>query len=81
MPGSSKLSLSLGSPLKTLYIPRLSPIRARCRAYLILLDLITRVTFGEYRTLAAQNVAFCTPLLPYCFTFYPTYISLDQNTM
>jgi len=30
-----------GSPTKTLFTPLLSPVRAACSAYLILLDFIT----------------------------------------
>jgi len=50
-PGCSEWSLSLRFPHQnTVYTsPRLYPKRATCLAYLILLDLITRIMFGEER--------------------------------
>ena len=47
MPFSSKWSLYLWFPTKTLHTPLLAPLRATCPALLILLDLITRTIFGE----------------------------------
>ena len=47
---------------KTLYTSLLSPIRAKCSAHLILLDLITRITFGEeYRSWSSS---LCSSLHP-----------------
>jgi hypothetical protein len=54
-PRSTKWSLSLSFPRKTLYTPLPFFIRATCSVYLILLDLITQTTVGEkYRSLSSS---------------------------
>ena len=64
-PGSFKWSLFFSSPYQNSVCTSLTLIRATCAAHLTLLDLITRIAFGEeYRTKAHRHVVFSTPLLP-----------------
>ena len=57
--------------LQTLYAPLLSPIRARCLAYLSRLNLITRIIFGEEKQLnTLRYVFFATLLLPHNTTLF-----------
>jgi hypothetical protein len=48
-----------GFSTKTLYTPLLSSIRSKCIAYLVLLDLITRIIFGEeFKSLSSSLCIF-----------------------
>ena len=59
MGGSSEWSLSLTFVTKILYAHILSHIRATCPTYLILLDLIIQMIFGEeYRSLSSSLCSF-----------------------
>jgi len=45
-----------GFPTKTLYVHRLCPIRATCPAYLIRINLITRIIFSEEYRLSSSSL-------------------------
>ena len=58
----SKLLFLSCLPIETLYTPLHSTIRAKSRVYLIHLNLVTLIKFGEqYRTLSFSFVVFSTP--------------------
>ena len=52
------VSFPSGLLTKALYAPLLSPIRATCPAHLILLALITRIRFHEYRLWSSSSCNF-----------------------
>ena len=52
----------LGLPSKSLYAPLFFPIYATCLAHIILLNLITRIIFGEkYRSFSSSLYSFLHP--------------------
>ena len=57
-PESSIWSLSLRNSHQNLHKPVLFPIRATCSAHIILLDLITRITGEQYRSLRTSLFSF-----------------------
>ena len=52
-PSYYQSSLSLSFPNQTLYAPLLCPKRATCSAHLNLLDWITKLIFGTYRSVSS----------------------------
>ena len=72
-----------GFPIKTLYTALLSPIRATCPTYLILLDFITRTILGEeYRSLSSSLCSFLhSPVTSSLLGPYILLSTLFSNTL
>ena len=65
-----------GFPTKIVYATGLSPVRATFLVHLILLDLITRIIFGEvYRSLSPSLYSFLHSNLTSCFLGTNSFLS------
>ena len=66
-PGLASGLFPSGFPTKALYTPLLSPIRATCPAYLILLNSITRKILGEqYKSISSSLCSFLHSFVTSC---------------
>ena len=71
-----------GFPTKTLYTTHLSPIRATCLSYLILLDFITRIVMDEgYRSLTLNLWLLMSYIYIYIYIYDISSLSVNDLTL